>query len=73
MARRTKRSATSKRVLVILALFLLAFIISMIVTFWVKGSVPDTLISCVLDASKIEAMALGAIKISKVWRGENNV
>jgi hypothetical protein len=45
----------------------------MIVTFWVKGAVPDTLISCVLDASKIEAMALGAIKISKVWRGENDV
>ena len=73
MGRRTKRSTTSKRVLVILALFLLAFIVSMIITFWIKGAVPDTLISCVLDASKIESMALGAIKISKVWRGEKDV
>ena len=73
MARQTKRASTSKRVLVILALFLLAFIVSMIVTFWIKGAVPDTLISCVLDASKIEAVALGAIKISKVWRGEKDV
>ena len=73
MARQTKRASTSKRVLVILALFLLAFIVSMIIAFWIKGAVPDTLISCVLDASKIEAVALGAIKISKVWRGEKDV
>lgn len=73
MARATKRSKTSKRVLVAIALFLLAFIVTMIITFWVVGSVPDTLITCVLDASKFELIALGAIKISKVWRGEKDV
>lgn len=41
--RRSKRK-TSNAVLLVLGLFLLAFIVTMIVTFWVKGSVPDTLI-----------------------------
>ena len=60
---------TTNRVLLILGVFLLAFILCMIVTFWVKGAVPDTLIQCVLDGSAIEAVVLAAIKIVKVWRG----
>lgn len=73
MARTPRRSKTTKKVLGCLALFLLLFIIAMIVTYWVKGGVPDTLISCVLDTSKYEAIALAAIKISKTWRGEKDV
>ena len=61
---------TTNRVLLILGVFLLAFILCMIVTFWVKGSVPDTLIQCVLGAGGLESLALAGIKITKVWRGD---
>lgn len=60
-----KKPKTSTVVLVALALFLLAFIVTMIVTFWVKGAVPDTLIQCTLGAGGVEAVALAGIKISK--------
>ena len=67
--RRSKRK-TSNAVLLVLGLFLLAFIVTMIVTFWVKGSVPDTLIQCTLGAGGLEAVLLAGIKISKVVSGE---
>lgn len=60
---------TTNRVLTVLGIFLLAFILTMIVTFWVKGAVPDTLIQYTMGAGGIEAVALAAIKISKVWSG----
>ena len=63
--------STSNRVLVVLGVFALAFIVAMIVIFCVKGSVPDTLIQCVLDASKVEAAALAVIKAVKVWTGKD--
>ncbi len=62
--------STSNRVLVILGLFALAFIVAMIVIFCVKGSVPDTLIQCVLGAGGVEASALAVIKAVKVWTGQ---
>lgn len=65
-----KERKTSNIILIVLGVFLLSFIVTMIVIFCVTGSVPDTLIQCVLDTSKIEALALGAIKISKVIRGK---
>ena len=67
--RRSKRK-TSNAVLLVLGLFLLAFIVAMIVTFWVKGSVPDTLIQYTLGAGGLEAVLLAGIKISKVVSGE---
>lgn len=60
-----KKPKTSNVVLIVLSLFLLAFIVTMIVTFWVKGAVPDTLIQCTLGAGGVEAVALAGIKISK--------
>lgn len=63
---------TSDRVLLVLGVFLLAFIVTMIVTFWVKGSVPDTLIQCVLGAGGLEALVLAGIKVSKVIAGRNS-
>lgn len=62
---------TSNVVLVLLGLFLLAFIVAMIVTYWVKGAVPDTLIQYTLGAGGVEALLLAGIKISKVITGEN--
>lgn len=68
--RRSKRK-TSNAVLLVLGLFMLAFIVTMIVTFWVKGSVPDTLIQYTLGAGGLEAVLLAGIKISKVVSGES--
>lgn len=61
---------TSGKVLILLGVFLLAFVVAMMVTFWVKGSVPDTLIQCVLGSGGLECLALAGIKISKVITGE---
>lgn len=61
---------TSNTVLLVLGLFLLVFIIAMIVTYWVKGAVPDTLIQYTLGAGGVEALLLAGIKISKVISGE---
>lgn len=69
--RRKKR--TANRVLVILGLFLLAFITAMTVIYWIKGGVPDTLIQYTLGAGGVEALLLAGIRISKVLKGEKNV
>lgn len=67
---REKKEKTSNRVLALLGLFLLAFIATMIVTYWIKGAVPDTLIQYTLGAGGVEALVLAGIKISKVIAGE---
>lgn len=67
-----KERKTSNVVLTILGVFLLAFIVAMIVTFWVKGSVPDTLIQYTMGAGGIEALLLAGIKISKVVTGNKS-
>jgi len=67
----SKQRKTSNIVLVILALFLFAFIATMTVIFCVKGSVPDTLIQYTLGAGGVEAVLLAGIKISKVLSGGN--
>lgn len=43
-----KKQRTANRVLIVLGVFLLAFVAAMIVTYWVKGGVPDTLIQYTL-------------------------
>ena len=68
---KNKELNTSNLVLLVLGIFVLVFIITMIVTFWVKGAVPDTLIQYTLGAGGIEALALAFIKISKVVVGKN--
>lgn len=70
MSAPNRKKRTANRVLVILGLFLLAFIAAMIVTYWVKGAVPDTLIQYTLGAGGVEALLLAGIKISKVVTGE---
>lgn len=53
------------RVLVILALFLFAFTVSMIIIFCVKDSIPDTLIISVFGACTGEVSICGWIKAIK--------
>ena len=68
--KRRKPMSTSSRVLILLGLGLGAFVVVMIATFWVKGSVPDSLIDKVLDAGQWEAGFLAFIKIAKIIKGE---
>ena len=57
-------------ILLAMGLFALVFIAAMIVTFWVKGAAPDTLIQYTLGAGGVEALLLAGIKISKVRAGD---
>lgn len=66
----SKKRRTSNLILLILGIFILAFIVSMEVIFCVKGAVPDTLIQYTLGAGGVEVLVLAAIKISKVVVGE---
>lgn len=61
---------TSDKVLTALAIFISLFILVMIITFWVKNSVPDTLIQYTLGAGGVECLLLAGIKISKVLKGD---
>lgn len=63
------KKKTSNKVLVILGTFIFLFITVMIITFWVKDSVPDTLIQYTLGAGGVEVLMLAGIKISKVIKG----
>lgn len=63
--KKRKKMKTMNRILLWLAVFLAAFIITMIVIFCIKDSVPDTLIQMVLGAGGIEAVATAAIKIAQ--------
>ena len=66
----SKKRKTSNLVLLILGIFILAFITAMTVIFCVCGSVPDTLIQYTLGAGGLEVLLLAAIKVSKVVVGE---
>jgi hypothetical protein len=68
--RMSKKLKTSNAVLLALGIFVVAFVITMIVIFCVKGAVPDTLIQYTLGAGGLECLVLAAIKISKVVVGE---
>ena len=70
MAKKNKKRKTSNIVLLVLGLFIMAFIISMEVIFCVTGSVPDTLIQYTLGAGGLEVLVMAGIKISKVVSGE---
>ena len=60
----------SNIVLICLGLFVLSFVVAMVITFWVKGAVPDTLIQYTLGAGGVEALALAGVRISKVISGK---
>jgi uncharacterized membrane protein len=65
-----RKPKVSNIALLFLAVSIPAFIVAMIVTFWVHGSVPDTLIQYTLGAGGIETLALAFIKIAKTIKGE---
>jgi len=62
---------TSNKILMVLGIGLLIFTILMIVIFFIKDSVPDTLITCVFAACTGEFSVLGWIKTTKE-KNKNN-
>lgn len=54
------------KIIIVMGIFLAAFIITMIVTFWKFQSVPDTLIEAVLNTGKFEAALTAGITIVKL-------
>lgn len=56
---------TLDRILLILGIFVGIFVVTMIVTFWVFQSVPDTLIIAVLGSGGTEAVMCALITLSK--------
>ena len=71
MMRKNQHCNKIDRILKMLGIFVVAFVVVMIVTFWVKGSVPDTLIVAVLGSGGLEALFCAAIKIANILKGRN--
>lgn len=67
-----KQRKTSNAVLAFLGFFVFLFVSAMIVTYWNFESVPDELIKYVLGAGGVEVLMLAAIKVSKVWSGNDD-
>ena len=61
-----KELGTMDRILIILGIFLFFFVLTMIVIFCVKDSVPDTLIMSVFGACAVEGGIMGAIQRRKI-------
>lgn len=56
----------SKKIIILMFATMIFFTITMIVTYWVKGGVPDALIEPFFAFFGIEGGALGVIKVSEV-------
>ena len=65
----TLKVKTSKLVLMVLAVLLVAFVIKMIDLYEKTGGVPDTLVSCVLGGGLAELALTAWITVSKVKKG----
>ena len=68
--KRRREAKTSNMILLVLGLSMALFVVAMVVIFCVKGSTPDTLITCFFGGGGVEALLLAGIKISKVRAGD---
>ena len=59
-------------ILIIVGILLIAFTVTMIITFWRMGTVPDTLITCFYGALAGECGVMGWIKTAKVRHQERS-
>lgn len=66
-----KKTGTMNRILIIGAVFLLAFTVIMLILYYLTGGIPDTLCSCVYAFWGGEAGIMGWIKTTKV-KGQKN-
>jgi uncharacterized membrane protein YedE/YeeE len=66
MAKKNKEPMRfSKKVIILMFATMILFTVTMIVTYWVKGGVPDSLIDPFFAFFGIEGGALGVIKVSE--------
>ena len=56
----------SKKIIILMFATMILFTISMIVTYWFKGGIPDALVEPFFAFFGIEGGALGVIKVSEV-------
>lgn len=60
-----KQRRTMDVILVFIAVFLLAFIVTMLVLYYITGAIPDTLCTCVFAVCGGECGVMGWIKTTK--------
>ena len=60
-----KKTGTMDKVLVVIGVFLLVFVVVMLWLFYVTGSIPDTLCTCVFAICGGECGVMGWIKTTK--------
>ena len=65
----TLKVKTSKIILLVLGILLIAFVLKMINLYETTGGVPDTLVSCVLGGGLAELALTAWITVSKVKKG----
>ncbi len=65
----TLKIKTSKLILLIMGVLLVAFVLKMIRLYETTGGVPDTLVSCVLGGGLAELALTAWITVSKVKKG----
>lgn len=65
---RRRKDRHLKRIVTGLFIYFLTFIVVTYITFWVKGSIPDTLVQVALGGGVIELICTAAIEIvKKIW------
>ena len=65
MAKRKKAMRFSKKIIIAMFATMAIFTVTMIVTYWVKGGVPDSLIDPFFGFFGIEGGALGVIQVAE--------
>ena len=65
----TLKVKTSKIILLVLGILLIAFVLKIINLYETTGGVPDTLVSCVLGGGLAELALTAWITVSKVKKG----
>lgn len=60
-----KQKRTMDIILIFIAIFLLAFIVIMLVLYYITGAIPDTLCTCVFTVCGGECGIMGWIKTTK--------
>lgn len=60
-----KKAKTMDRILIILAIFLLVFIVIMLILYYLTGGIPDTLCTCVFGVCGGECGVMGWIRTTK--------
>lgn len=62
-----KKLKFSKKIVILMFATMILFTVTMIVTYWVKGGVPDALIEPFFAFFGIEGGALGTIKVAETF------